>query len=208
VADQPSRLRSRRWFDNPADPAMTALYIERYMNYGIIREELQTDKPVIGIAQTGSDLAPCNRHHLQLAERVRDGIRTAGGIPLEFPVHSIQETGKRPTAALDRNLAYLGLVEVLHGCPLDGVVLTTGCDKTTPAYLMAAATVNIPAIGLSGDRCSTAGGRGGWPDPARSSGRRESCTPRASSATTSSCSWLNTMPRRVNISGRSRRASL
>jgi dihydroxy-acid dehydratase len=129
---------------------MTALYIERYMNYGITREELQTDKPVIGIAQTGSDLAPCNRHHLALASRVRDGIQQAGGIPLEFPVHPIQETGKRPTAALDRNLAYLGLVEVLHGYPIDGVVLTTGCDKTTPACLMAAATVNIPAIGLSG----------------------------------------------------------
>jgi dihydroxy-acid dehydratase len=144
------RLRSRRWFDNPADPGMTALYIERYMNYGITREEIQSDKPVIGIAQTGSDLSPCNRHHLQLASRVRDGIRDAGGIPMEFPVHPIQETGKRPTAALDRNLAYLGLVEVLHGYPLDGVVLTTGCDKTTPACLMGAATVNIPAIVLSG----------------------------------------------------------
>ncbi|TEA70342.1 IlvD/Edd family dehydratase [Allopusillimonas ginsengisoli] len=143
-------LRSRRWFDNPADPGMTALYIERYMNYGITREELQSGKPIIGIAQTGSDLSPCNRHHLELASRVRDGIRDMGGIPLEFPVHPIQETGKRPTAALDRNLAYLGLVEVLHGYPLDGVVLTTGCDKTTPACLMAAATVNIPAIVLSG----------------------------------------------------------
>ncbi len=143
-------LRSRRWFDNPADPGMTALYIERYMNYGITREELQSGKPIIGIAQTGSDLSPCNRHHLELATRVRDGIRDSGGIPLEFPVHPIQETGKRPTAALDRNLAYLGLVEVLHGYPLDGVVLTTGCDKTTPACLMAAATVNIPAIVLSG----------------------------------------------------------
>ncbi|WP_429283339.1 IlvD/Edd family dehydratase [Paraburkholderia sp. GAS41] len=144
------RLRSRRWFDDPADPGMTALYLERYMNYGITREELQSGKPIIGIAQTGSDLAPCNRHHLQLAQRVRDGIRDAGGIPLEFPVHPIQETGKRPTAALDRNLAYLGLVEILHGYPIDGVVLTTGCDKTTPACLMAAATVNIPAIVLSG----------------------------------------------------------
>lgn len=143
-------LRSRRWFDNPADPGMTALYIERYMNYGITREELQSGKPIIGIAQTGSDLSPCNRHHIELATRVRDGIRDMGGIPLEFPVHPIQETGKRPTAALDRNLAYLGLVEVLHGYPLDGVVLTTGCDKTTPACLMAAATVNIPAIVLSG----------------------------------------------------------
>src|SRR5438309_4602140 len=144
------RLRSRRWFDDPADPAMTALYIERYMNYGITREELQGGKPIIGIAQTGSDLSPCNRHHLELAKRVRDGIRDAGGIPMEFPVHPIQETGKRPTAALDRNLAYLSLVEVLYGYPLDGVVLLTGCDKTTPAAIMAAATVNTPAIVLSG----------------------------------------------------------
>jgi dihydroxy-acid dehydratase len=150
--DNPShkRLRSRRWFDDPADPGMTALYIERYMNYGLTREELQGGKPIIGIAQTGSDLAPCNRHHIELAKRVREGIREAGGIAFEFPVHPIQETGKRPTAALDRNLAYLGLVEILHGYPLDGVVLTTGCDKTTPACLMAAATVNIPAIVLSG----------------------------------------------------------
>ncbi len=144
------RLRSRRWFDDPHDPGMTALYIERYMNFGLTREELQSGKPIIGIAQTGSDLSPCNRHHLDLASRVRDGIREAGGVPLEFPLHPIQETGKRPTAALDRNLAYLGLVEVLHGYPLDGVVLTTGCDKTTPACLMGAATVNIPAIVLSG----------------------------------------------------------
>jgi dihydroxy-acid dehydratase len=144
------RLRSRRWFDEPADPAMTALYLERYMNYGITPDELRGGKPIIGIAQTGSDLSPCNRHHLELASRVRDGIRDAGGVPLEFPMHPIQETGKRPTAALDRNLAYLGLVEVLHGYPLDGVVLTTGCDKTTPACLMGAATVNIPAIVLSG----------------------------------------------------------
>ncbi|MDR5773713.1 MULTISPECIES: IlvD/Edd family dehydratase [unclassified Caballeronia] len=149
-AQNKKRLRSRRWFDDPSNPGMTALYLERYMNYGITREELQSGKPIIGIAQTGSDLAPCNRHHLELATRVRDGIRDAGGIPLEFPVHPIQETGKRPTAALDRNLAYLGLVEILHGYPLDGVVLTTGCDKTTPACLMAAATVNIPAIVLSG----------------------------------------------------------
>ena len=146
----PGRLRSRRWFDDPHDPGMTALYLERYMNFGLSREELQSGKPIIGIAQTGSDLSPCNRHHLQLAHRVREGIRDAGGIPLEFPVHPIQETGKRPTAALDRNLAYLGLVEILHGYPIDGVVLTTGCDKTTPACLMAAATVNIPAIVLSG----------------------------------------------------------
>ena len=145
-----NRLRSRRWFDDPHDPAMTALYIERYLNFGLTREELQGGKPIIGIAQTGSDISPCNRHHLDLATRVRDGIRDAGGIPLEFPIHPIQETGKRPTAALDRNLAYLSLVEVLHGYPLDGVVLTTGCDKTTPACLMGAATVNIPAIVLSG----------------------------------------------------------
>lgn len=144
------RLRSQRWFNNSDDPGMTALYVERYLNFGITRAELQSGKPIIGIAQTGSDLSPCNRHHLELATRVRDGIREAGGIPLEFPVYPIQETGKRPTAAMDRNLAYLGLVEVLHGYPIDGVVLTTGCDKTTPACLMAAATVNIPAIVLSG----------------------------------------------------------
>ncbi len=150
ASDGPRRLRSRRWFDDPHDPAMTALYIERYMNFGITRDEIQGGKPIIGIAQTGSDLSPCNRHHMDLAWRVRDGIRDAGGIPLEFPVHPIQETGKRPTAALDRNLAYLSLVEILHGYPLDGVVLTTGCDKTTPACLMGAATVNIPAIVLSG----------------------------------------------------------
>jgi dihydroxy-acid dehydratase len=146
----PQRLRSRLWFDNPDNPGMTALYLERYLNFGLTKEELTSGKPIIGIAQTGSDLSPCNRHHLALAERVRAGILTAGGIPFEFPVHPIQETGKRPTAALDRNLAYLGLVEVLYGYPLDGVVLTTGCDKTTPACLMAAATVNIPAIVLSG----------------------------------------------------------
>ena len=144
------RLRSQAWFANPDNPGMTALYIERYMNWGLTRAELQSGKPIIGIAQTGSDLSPCNRHHLQLAERVREGIREMGAIAFEFPVHPIQETGKRPTASLDRNLAYLGLVEVLYGYPLDGVVLTTGCDKTTPACLMAAATVNIPAIVLSG----------------------------------------------------------
>jgi len=143
------RLRSRAWFDNPANPDMTALYLERYLNFGLTREELQSGAPIIGIAQTGSDLSPCNRHHIVLAERLREGIRTAGGIAIEFPVHPIQETGKRPTASIDRNLAYLGLVEVLHGYPLDGVVLTIGCDKTTPACLMAAATVNIPAIALS-----------------------------------------------------------
>lgn len=142
-------LRSRAWFDNPDNPDMTALYLERYLNYGLTRRELQSDKPIIGIAQTGSDLSPCNRHHVTLAERVRDGIREAGGVPMEFPVHPIQETGKRPTAGLDRNLAYLGLVESLYGYPLDGVVLTIGCDKTTPACLMAAATVDIPAITLS-----------------------------------------------------------
>ena len=147
---QKRRLRSQLWFDNPDNPGMTALYLERYLNYGLSRAELTSGKPIIGIAQTGSDLSPCNRHHLQVAERVREGIRTAGGLAFEFPVHPIQETGKRPTAALDRNLAYLGLVEVLFGYPLDGVVLMTGCDKTTPACLMAAATVNIPAIVLSG----------------------------------------------------------
>src|SRR6266849_4595807 len=144
------RLRSRLWFDNPDNPGMTALYLERYLNYGLTREELTCGKPIIGIAQTGSDLSPCNRHHLELAKRVRDGIHDAGGIAFEFPMHPIQETGKRPTAALDRNFAYLSLVEVLFGYPLDGVVLTTGCDKTTPAGIMAAATVNLPAIVLSG----------------------------------------------------------
>ncbi len=143
-------LRSQLWFDNPENPGMTALYLERYLNFGLTSAELRSGKPIIGIAQTGSDLSPCNRHHLDLAERVREGIREAGGIAFEFPVHPIQETGKRPTAALDRNLAYLGLVEILYGYPLDGVVLMTGCDKTTPACIMAAATVNIPAIVLSG----------------------------------------------------------
>jgi dihydroxy-acid dehydratase len=143
------QLRSKAWFDNLANPDMTALYLERYMNFGLSQEELQSGRPIIGIAQTGSDLSPCNRHHLELAKRVREGIRDAGGIAIEFPVHPIQETGKRPTAGLDRNLSYLGLVEVLYGYPLDGVVLTIGCDKTTPACLMAAATVNIPAIALS-----------------------------------------------------------
>ena len=143
------KLRSQAWFDNPDNPGMTALYLERYLNYGLTRQELQSGRPIIGIAQTGSDLSPCNRHHIELAKRVREGIVAAGGVALEFPVHPIQETGKRPTAALDRNLAYLGLVEVLYGYPLDGVVLTIGCDKTTPALLMGAATVNIPAIALS-----------------------------------------------------------
>ncbi len=144
------RLRSQAWWDDPDEPDMTALYLERYLNFGLTREELQSGRPIIGIAQTGSDLAPCNRHHLELAGRVRDGIRDSGGVPIEFPVHPIQETGKRPTAMLDRNLTYLSAVEVLFGYPIDGVVLTTGCDKTTPALLMAAATVNIPAIVLSG----------------------------------------------------------
>tara|TARA_B110000196_G_scaffold308146_1_gene308495 strand:- start:235 stop:2010 length:1776 start_codon:yes stop_codon:yes gene_type:complete len=144
------KLRSEHWFNNPDNPSMTALYLERYLNFGLTRNELQSGKPIIGIAQSGSDLSPCNRHFLDLSERIRAGISAAGGIPFEFPTHPIQETGKRPTAALDRNLAYLSLVEILYGYPLDGVVLTTGCDKTTPASLMAAATVNIPAIVLSG----------------------------------------------------------
>ena len=143
------KLRSQAWFDNPDNIDMTALYLERYLNFGLSLDELRSGRPIIGIAQTGSDLSPCNRHHLVLAERVREGIREAGGIAIEFPVHPIQETGKRPTAGLDRNLSYLGLVEVLYGYPLDGVVLTIGCDKTTPAALMAAATVNLPAIALS-----------------------------------------------------------
>lgn len=143
-------LRSEIWFNDLSEPAETAIYLERFANYGITRDELQSGRPIIGIAQTGSDIVPCNRHHLALADRVRAGIRDAGGIPMEFPVHPLQETVRRPTAALDRNLAYLGLVEILAGYPFDGVVLTTGCDKTTPACLMAAATVNIPAIVLSG----------------------------------------------------------
>ena len=149
MSDKMPKLRSRAWFDNPDNIDMTALYLERYLNFGLSLEELQSGKPIIGIAQPGSDLSPCNRHHLVLAERVREGIREAGGIALEFPVHPIQETGKRPTAGLDRNLSYLSLVETLYGYPIDGVVLTIGCDKTTPACLMAAATVNIPAIALS-----------------------------------------------------------
>ena len=145
----PEQLRSRMWFNNPNDAEMTALYTERYLNYGLTRDELRSGKPIIGIAQTGSDLSPCNRHHLELAKRVRDGIIAAGGVPMEIPVHPIQETGKRPTAMLDRNLAYLSLVETLYGYPIDGVVLMIGCDKTTPALLMAASTVDIPAIALS-----------------------------------------------------------
>ena len=151
MTDTPKRpLRSQQWFDDPSHADMTALYVERYMNYGLTRDELQSGRPIIGIAQTGSDLTPCNRHHIELAQRVKAGIRDAGGIPMEFPVHPIAEQSRRPTAALDRNLAYLGLVEILHGYPLDGVVLTTGCDKTTPACLMAAATTDLPAIVLSG----------------------------------------------------------
>ena len=145
----PQNLRSRQWFDNPDNPGMTALYLERYLNYGLTPRELQSGKPIIGIAQTGSDLSPCNRHHLELAKRVRDGITAAGGLAMEFPCHPIQETGKRPTACLDRNLSYLSLVEVLYGYPLDGVVLLTGCDKTPPACLMAAATVNLPANSMN-----------------------------------------------------------
>ncbi|MEK1949194.1 MAG: dihydroxy-acid dehydratase, partial [Ensifer adhaerens] len=144
------RLRSQDWFDNPDHLDLTALYLERFMNYGTTPEELRSGKPIIGIAQSGSDLNPCNRHHLDLAKRLRDGIRDAGGIPIEFPTHPLFENCKRPTAALDRNLAYLGLVEILYGYPLDGVVLTTGCDKTTPSALMAASTVDIPAIVFSG----------------------------------------------------------
>jgi dihydroxy-acid dehydratase len=144
------KLRSKEWFDNPNDPGLTALYLERYLNYGLKREDLQSGKPIIGIAQSGSDLSPCNRHFLTLSKTIKDGIIEAGGVPMEFPTHPIQETGKRPTAALDRNLSYLSLVEVLYGYPIDGVILTTGCDKTTPAALMAAATVNIPSIVLSG----------------------------------------------------------
>ncbi|MEM7404592.1 MAG: IlvD/Edd family dehydratase [Pseudomonadota bacterium] len=143
-------LRSRHWFNDPGDPGATALHIERYTNYGLTVAELRSGKPIIGIAQTGSDLVPCNRIHVELAKRVREGIRESGGVAIEFPVHPIQETGKRPTAAVDRNLQYLSLVEVLYGYPIDGVVLTTGCDKTTPALLMAAATVNIPSISLNG----------------------------------------------------------
>ena len=147
---QRQNLRSKAWFDNPANADMTALYLERTMNFGLTLDELQSGKPIIGIAQSGSDLSPCNRHHIFLAERVREGIREAGGVCFEFPVHPIAEQGKRPTGALDRNLAYLGLVEILHGYPLDGVVLTTGCDKTTPACIMGACTMDIPAIVLSG----------------------------------------------------------
>src|ERR1700724_3470365 len=144
------KLRSSDWFNTPHTPGMPALYLERYLNYGLTREELQAGKPIIGIAQTGNDLSPCNRHHIELAHRVREELRAAGAIAMEVPPRPIQETGKRPTAALDRNLAYLSLVEILFGYPLDGVVLTTGCDKTTPACLMAGATLNTPAIVVRG----------------------------------------------------------
>src|SRR3954465_1518743 len=160
LAPRGKSLRSQLWFDNPDNPGMTAIYLERYLNFGLTGAELRSGRPIIGIAQTGSDLSPCNRHHLELAKRVREGIRDAGGVAFEFPCHPIQETGKRPTAALDRNLAYLSLVEVLYGYPLDGVVLTTGCDKTTPACIMAAATVNIPAIVLSGGPMLNGWGKG------------------------------------------------
>jgi dihydroxy-acid dehydratase len=150
TAKKIANLRSRAWFDNPHNIDMTALYIERMLNFGMTVEELQSGKPIIGIAQSGSDIAPCNRHHIDLAKRTKEGIREAGGICFEFPIHPVQETGKRPTASLDRNLQYLSLVEVLYGYPIDAVVLTTGCDKTTPAQIMAAATVDIPAIALSG----------------------------------------------------------
>ena len=150
--DKPAgrRFRSREWFADPHRSDMTALYLERFMNYGLTADELLSGRPIIGIAQTGGDLTPCNRVHLDTARRVREGIRDAGGVPMEFPLHPIFENCRRPTAALDRNLAYLGLVEILHGYPIDAVVLTTGCDKTTPAQIMAASTVDIPAIVLSG----------------------------------------------------------
>jgi dihydroxy-acid dehydratase len=189
ASQSPRRLRSRAWFDNPANIDMTALYTERYLNFGLSLEELQSGKPIIGIAQSGSDLVPCNRHHLVLAERVRAGIIEAGGIPLEFPTHPLQETGKRPTAALDRNLAYISLVEVLYGYPLDGVVLTIGCDKTTPAALMAAATVNIPAIALSVGPMLNGWFKGERTGSAPSSGARARCWRRARSTMQDSSSW-------------------
>src|SRR4026208_1981065 len=145
----PKRFRSQEWFDNPDNPGMTALYMERYLNFGLTRAELQSGKPLIGIAQTGSDLSPCNRHHVELAKRVRAGIEAAGGVPFEVPCHPIHETGKRPTPPLPRTLAVLSLVEALDGFPRDGAGRPIGCDKTPPALLMAAATVNMPAIALS-----------------------------------------------------------
>jgi xylonate dehydratase len=144
------RFRSRDWFDDPKHIDMVALYLERFMNYGLTAEELLSGKPIVGIVQSGSDLNPCNRIHLETVKRVREGVREAGGIAMEFPLHPIFENCRRPTAALDRNLAYMALVEILHGYPIDAVVLTTGCDKTTPAQVMAASTVDIPAIVLSG----------------------------------------------------------
>ncbi len=147
------KYRSQAWFDNKEDPGMTALYLERYLNYGITRKELQSSRPIIGIAQTGNDISPCNHHHIALSTRLKDGIRDAGGIPMEFPTHPIQETGKRPTAALDRNLSYLSMVETIYGYPIDGVVFTIGCDKTTPAALMVAGTLNIPSITFQLDLC-------------------------------------------------------
>ena len=149
LPSSPRRLRSEEWLNNPDNPAMTSLYIERLVNYGLTRKELQSGRPVIGISQTGSDIAPCNRSHLENVERIKAGVRDAGGLPFVFPVHPIQETVRRPTAALDRNLAYLGMVEIIHGNPFDGIVFTTGCDKTTPAALMAAATTNLPSVLLN-----------------------------------------------------------
>ncbi len=196
----PQTLRSRAWFDNPGNPDMTALYLERYLNFGLTREELQSGKPIIGIAQTGSDLSPCNRHHIELAKRVREGIREAGGIAMEFPVRPLQEGGKRPGAALDRNLAYMGLVELLYGYPLDGVVLTIGCDKTTPACLMAAATLDIPAIAFSvGPMLS------GWHEGERTSSgtivwkAREMMARRRAGLSTASWSWWRHRRRRSAI---------
>ena len=189
-------LRSRGWFDDPLDPGMTALYIERYMNFGLTREELQSGKPIVGIAQTGSDLSPCNRIHQSLAERMRAGIREAGGIPLEFPVHPIQESGRRPTAAIDRNLAYLGLVEILHGYPIDGVILTTGCDKTTPAMIMAAATANLPAISLNGGPMLNGWWEGRRAGSAPSSGKPAACSPPRKLPTRRSSRWW---PRRRRV---------
>jgi dihydroxy-acid dehydratase len=175
------RFRSRDWFEGSDRMDQTALYLERYMNYGITPDELRSGRPVVGIAQSGSDLSPCNRHHLELARRVRDGIRDAGGIPMEFPVHPIQETCRRPTAALDRNLFYLGLVEILHGYFIDAVVLTTGCDKTTPAAIMAASTVDIPAIVLSGGPMLDGWFEGSWSGRGWRSGRAGAAWPPARS---------------------------
>ena len=192
-------LRSRKWFMNPDNPEMTALYLERYLNYGLTRQELQSGKPIIGIAQTGSDLSPCNRHHIELTKRVRDGILAAGGTPIEIPMHPIQETGKRPTAMLDRNLAYLSLVETLFGYPIDGVVLNIGCDKTTPALLMAAATVNIPAIALSVGPMPMAGFRENAPALARLCGKPARCWRRAKLTMKGSWIWWPARRRRWGI---------